>query len=131
MSKTPYIILPDGGSQLPLINMIEEKRKNATETAVLNLLLDYHKLTYKTFSKKIGITTSGLRKVRAGDNGFKMSMRQVKTLQALLKPLGLRLEELPDDWLVEKKTKVAHSFSNLVNETILNEQPEDFEPLSV
>ena len=83
--------------------MIEEKNTLVTKKPVLKMILEHHKLTYKSFSEKIGITDSGLRRVRLGNTTFKMSMRQMKTLQSLLKPLGLRLEDLPNDWMIEKK----------------------------
>ena len=83
--------------------MIEENHALAKEKSVLEKILDHHKLTYKEFSEKIELSDSGLRRIRTGNRAFKMSMQQMKTLQSLLKPLGLKLEDLPNDWMIEKK----------------------------
>ena len=83
--------------------MINEKVKLETDKPVFEQITKVHKLTYKELAKKLEITDGALRKVRRGESGFKMTMRQVKTLAALFKPFDVRLEDLPEDWMVEKK----------------------------
>lgn len=83
--------------------MIDEKVELKTDIPVLEQIVKVHNLTYKELAEKLEITDGGLRKVRSGKNGFKMTMSQVRTLAILLKPFEVRLEDLPDDWMVEKE----------------------------
>jgi transcriptional regulator with XRE-family HTH domain len=87
--------------------MIDEKVELKTDRPVFEQIIKVHQLTYKQLAKELKITDGALRKVRSGDRGFKMTMSQVKTLSKLLKPFDIRLEDLPEDWMVEKKEIVT------------------------
>ncbi|MDJ0509271.1 MAG: hypothetical protein QNJ64_08470 [Crocosphaera sp.] len=83
--------------------MIEQKTKLAIDKPVFEQILQHHGLNYKELAEKLEITDRALRKIRSGNASLRMSMSQVKTLSALLSPFGVMLQELPNDWMVEKK----------------------------
>ena len=83
--------------------MIEEKVKLETDRPVFEQIVEFHQLTYKDLAKKLHITDGALRNIRGGARSFKMNMKQIKALSELLKPFNVRLEELPEDWMIEKK----------------------------
>ncbi len=87
--------------------MIDEKVKLETDRPVFEQIIAFHKITYKQLAKKLEITDGALRNIRNGDRSFKMSMSQVKALSELLKPFDIRLEDLPNDWFIEKKEAVT------------------------
>ncbi len=87
--------------------MIEEKVKLETNRSVIEQILDFHKITYKQLAQKLGITDRALRNLRNGERGLRLNMSQIKILQSLLQPFDKKLEDLPDDWILEKKEEVA------------------------
>jgi hypothetical protein len=87
--------------------MIDEKVELLSDRPVLEQILSIHELTYKDLSDKLGISDSALRRVRSGNMAFRLTMKQIKVFSELLKPFGTRLEDLPDDWILEKKEIVT------------------------
>ncbi len=83
--------------------MIEDKLHLETENPVLDQLIRQHGITYKELAQRLGTTERTLQRIRKGDIGLKMSMEQVKVFSSLLEPFDVRLEELPNDWILEKK----------------------------
>jgi transcriptional regulator with XRE-family HTH domain len=86
--------------------MIEEKVQLVPNRPVLDQIVEIHGLSYKELSKKLELTDGALRKIRRGSVKFKMTMRQVKVFQKLLEPFDKRLEDLPDDWILEKNKTI-------------------------
>lgn len=82
--------------------MIEEKKHLATNKPVLQQILKEHQLDYKRLASLLGISESGLRNLRNGNRGLRLNMYQIKVLSELLSPFNTRLEDLPDDWILEK-----------------------------
>ncbi|MGB5634058.1 MAG: helix-turn-helix domain-containing protein [Waterburya sp.] len=85
--------------------MIEEKVELVSDRSVLDQILEVHKLTYKQLAQRLEITDRSLRKFRSGTLNLKLSMTQIKTLSELLQPFNVRIDELPNDWILEKKRK--------------------------
>ena len=85
--------------------MIEENRKLSPDRPVLEQIVRSHKITYKELAGKLSITDRALRDIRAGNSKLKLDMDQIKTLCELLKPFEVRIEDLPSDWILEKKKK--------------------------
>jgi hypothetical protein len=85
--------------------MIEEKIPLSTDRPVLDQIIKAHNLTYKELANKLELTDRSLRKFRSGTLNLKLSMTQIKTLSELLKPFDIRIEDLPNDWILENKKK--------------------------
>lgn len=82
--------------------MIEEKFHLATDKPVLTQIIKWHNLTYKELALRLNTTERTLQRIRKGDIGLKLNMHQIKVLSELLRPFDTRLEDLPDDWILEK-----------------------------
>lgn len=83
--------------------MIEEKLRLALDTPVLDQLIRENKITYKELCSRLGTTERTLQRIRKGEIGFKLNMQQIKVISNLLEPFDTRLEDLPDDWILENK----------------------------
>ena len=83
--------------------MIDEKGKLLPDKPVLEQIVESHNLTYKELAKKLSITDRALRNIRSGNSKLKLDMDQIKTLSELLRPFEVRIDELPSDWILEKK----------------------------
>jgi transcriptional regulator with XRE-family HTH domain len=85
--------------------MIDDKVKLVPDRPVLDQIMEFHKLSYMELAKKLNITDGALRKLRSGNRGLRLSMEQIKTISYLLKPFDTRIDELPNDWILEKKER--------------------------
>ena len=83
--------------------MIQAKVYLQTNRPILDQILEVNKLTYEEFTCRLGVSESKLRGIRSGNIRFWLSMERIKVLNELLKPLGIRLEELSNDWIIESK----------------------------
>lgn len=68
---------------------------------VLEQLLNEWNLDYIKFSKLLGFNRISLWQYRIGRREFRLSMTQIKTLESMLKEIGLSLVDLPDDWILD------------------------------
>ena len=83
--------------------MIKEKRGLVTNRPVLDQIVVAHQINYKQLARELGMSEEGLRKWRSGERGLRLNMSQIKALSKLLEPLGTRLEDLPEDWILEDR----------------------------
>ncbi len=83
--------------------MTQAKVHLQTNRPILDQILDVNKLTYEEFASRLGVSESKLRGIRSGNIRFWLSMEQVKVLAELLRPLGIHLEELSNNWIIESK----------------------------
>ena len=83
--------------------MIEENLHLSPNIPVLEQLIRKHGITYKELAIRLGTTERTLQRIRKGDIGLKLSMQQIKVLVELLEPFEEKLEDLPNDWILEKK----------------------------
>ena len=74
-----------------------------TNRPILDQILEINKLTYEEFASRLGFSELTFREIRSGSMRFWLSMEQVKVLAELLKPFGVVLEDLSDDWIIENK----------------------------
>ncbi len=82
--------------------MIQEKLILIEDRPILKQIIDRLGLNYTQFAKKMEIALTSLEYYRRGTRQFKLSTRQVKILISLLRQVGLSIEDLPDDWIIEK-----------------------------
>jgi predicted transcriptional regulator len=82
--------------------MIQEKLILTQDRPILKQIIDRLGLNYTEFAKKMEIALTSLEYYRRGTRQFKLSTRQFKILLSLLREVGLTIEELPDDWIVER-----------------------------
>lgn len=88
--------------------MIQEKLILKQDSAILKQIIQCLDCNYTEFAQVLEIGVSTLEHYRRGTRQFKLSMRQVKILAALLREIGLSLEDLPDDWIIEKPPNHNH-----------------------
>jgi transcriptional regulator with XRE-family HTH domain len=72
---------------------------------VLGQLLAEWTLDYVQFSRLLGLDRRSLWRWRSGQRECRLSMRQIKTLEKLLEKSGLRLADLPEDWILDHPEK--------------------------
>ena len=68
---------------------------------VLRQILKPLDLSYVQFARRLEIDIATLEKYRRGDRQFRFSTYQAKILIDLLDQVGLTLNDLPDDWIIE------------------------------
>ena len=88
--------------------MIQEKLILKQDSVILKQILECLDCNYTEFAQILGIGRTTLEQYRRGSRQFKLSMRQIKILSHLLREVGLALEELPDDWIIEKPNQTNH-----------------------
>ncbi len=87
--------------------MIKEKLSFSSDKTVLDQILKANEMTYRELSTKLQITERTLQRIRKGEIGLNLSMSQLKLFQSLLEPFDKKLEDLPNDWIIENKKSVS------------------------
>jgi transcriptional regulator with XRE-family HTH domain len=82
--------------------MIQEKLILTQDSPILKQVLKCLGLNYTEFAKKLEMGVTTLEQYRRGTRQFRLTIRQVKILISLLREVGLSIEDLPDDWIIEK-----------------------------
>ncbi len=75
--------------------------KNQT---VLPQLLKFLGLNYAEFARRINIPVATLENYRYGSRTCRFTTPQIKAIIALLEEAGLTFKDLPDDWILDKKS---------------------------
>lgn len=81
--------------------IVEERLVLSTDRPVLDQLLESWNMTYFDFAKQLDIDHRSLWRYRKGERKLRLDTSQIKTLICLLSQVGLRFEDLPDDWILE------------------------------
>ena len=82
--------------------VVQDRLVISTDKPILKQILKSLRFSYTKFAKEIGVSIITLEGYRRGTRQFKLNMRQIKTLIALLAEVGLQIEDLPDDWIIDK-----------------------------
>lgn len=82
--------------------MIQEKLVLTQDCPILKQIIGALGLNYTQFAKRMEMALTSLEYYRRGTRQFKLSTRQIKILISLLQEVGLSIEDLPDDWIIDK-----------------------------
>ena len=83
--------------------MVRQKQDLLQEKSVIEQLLEVHEMSYNELAEALEIKPETLRRYRRGERDFRLSMSQIKLINNLLEPLKIKIYDLPDDWILEKK----------------------------
>ena len=69
---------------------------------VLKQILKPLGIKYVEFARSLEIDIATLEKYRRGSRQFRFNTRQAKVIINILEQVGLTIDDLPDDWIIEK-----------------------------
>ena len=73
-----------------------------SDQSVLPQIIKPLGLNYRQFARRIGVSINNLDNYRYGRRQCKFTTAQWKALHILFDEVGLQIEDLPDDWILDK-----------------------------
>ncbi|MGL5075731.1 MAG: helix-turn-helix domain-containing protein [Waterburya sp.] len=73
-----------------------------SDKSVFRQLIEAWGINQTEFASRLGIKYTSLWNYQAGKRTFSLDLKQMKIFEAMLDELGLRISDLPDDWIIDK-----------------------------